>query len=88
MSLTRLPTDAAGATVHNARPATTAVRVVVGREGGVGEALELAPEESHTVAIPDGAYVEVHTEEGTAAAPAAESPLFVVRDGRVLVVPE
>lgn len=90
MARTDRPWTAAYAspTVHNAGSEPVGVRVVVHGDVVTATALTLDPGESHAVSSSRGDSIEIYTRSGSATAPAASGPLFVVRDGRVLVSPE
>jgi len=84
------PTDAGPGepTVHNAGSEAVTLRVLVdGADGGV-EVIRLAPGESASVPAATAATVEVHAPAGSATAPAARGPSFVLRTDRVLVAPQ
>ena len=75
-------------TVHNAGSEAVTLQVLVdGADGGV-EVIRVVPGESASVPAATAATVEVHAPTGSATAPAAGAPTFVVRDGLLLVAPE
>jgi hypothetical protein len=73
--------------VHNEGPAAATVRIVVHAAGVTTESVTLSPGESHRLEGPIEAPVEVLAHEGMATAFGGHDPLFVVRDGSVLVAP-
>lgn len=82
----RVDVDAtAEATVHNDGSEPVGVRVVVHGDGFDVEAVSLHPGDSHVLTVAPGASVEIHTGDESAAAPAEGDPIFVVRDGGVVV---
>lgn len=74
-------------TVHNDGETTVSVGVRVHDDDVAVRLIVLDPGESTTVSAPPHSTVEVHTPDGSATAPASGSPLFVVRDGSVVVAP-
>ncbi|MEF8809167.1 hypothetical protein [Natronomonas sp.] len=77
-----------GLLVHNEGPSTTDVHIVVHAAGVSTETVTLTAGETHTLAEPVDAPVEVHTNGGMATAFGGNDPLFVVRDGSVMVAPK
>ncbi len=62
--------------------------IVTGANGsGSAEVVTLDPGGAHGVPAAGGGSVEVHTGAESASAPADTAPLFVLRDGRLLVAP-
>ena len=62
--------------------------IVTGANGsGATEVVMLEPGDAHGVSAGRSASVEVHTGAESASAPADTAPLFVLRDGRLLVAP-
>lgn len=84
----RLTTGPNEPTVHNEGPGTARVQVVVDGDSVSTESVRLDPHESHEIQAQPGTRVEVHTGQGTATALATRAPIFLVRDGRVLVAPD
>ncbi len=76
-----------GPVIHNEGPSTATVRIVVSAAGVSTETVRLAPGETHALAEPIESAVEVHTHDGMATASGGDDPLFVVRDGSVMVAP-
>jgi hypothetical protein len=76
-----------GLVVHNEGPSTATVHIVVHADGVPTESVTLAAGETHALDEAVEAPVEVHTSGGTATAFGGHDPLFVVRDGSVLVAP-
>lgn len=84
----RLTTGPNEPTVHNEGPGAVRVQVVVDGDNVSIETVELEPGESHEIPARPGTRVEVHTGQGTATALVTRAPIFLVRDGRVLVAPD
>jgi hypothetical protein len=78
-------TAAVEVSVHNEGPSAVDVRAIVHGDGVVDHGLSLAPGETATLPAPTGAPIEVYAPSGSATALAGDGPLFVVRDGSVLV---
>ncbi|MFT4885303.1 MAG: hypothetical protein ACI8U4_002825 [Natronomonas sp.] len=76
-----------GLFVHNEGPSTTSVHIVVHAADVSPETVTLAPGETHTLAESIEAAVEVHTTDGMATAFGGNAPIFIVRDGSVIVTP-
>lgn len=76
-----------GPTVHNEGPTPVTVRIVVRADTTDAESVTLDAGASRAVGTPPTAVVEVHAADGSAAAEANTDPLFVVREGHVLVSP-
>jgi hypothetical protein len=74
-----------GPLVHNEGPSTATVRIVVHVAGVSTETVTLAVGETHALTDHVEAPVEVHTSGGMATALGGNDPLFVVRDGSVMV---
>ncbi|MFQ3320637.1 MAG: hypothetical protein ACI8UR_002312 [Natronomonas sp.] len=75
-------------TVHNEGPSTATIRIVVHDDGVSAESVTLDAGDSHTITVPSGVPIEVHAANGTVTANATRAPLFIVREGRVLVATE
>lgn len=76
-----------GLVVHNEGPSAVTVRIIVHAPGVAAESVSLSAGETHRLAESVEAPVEVHTRDGMATAFGGHDPLFVVRDGTVLVAP-
>jgi hypothetical protein len=78
---------ARGLIIHNEGPSTATVHIVVHADGVPTESVTLAAGETHRFDGAVDASVEVHTKGGMATAFGGHDPLFVIRDGSVLVAP-
>jgi hypothetical protein len=76
-----------GPVVHNEGPSTVTVHIVVHAAGVRTESVTLAAGETHALDDAVEAPVELHTSDGMATAFGGHDPLFVIRDGSVLVAP-
>lgn len=81
------PGQPRGLVVHNEGPSTVTVRIIVHTAGISAESVTLPPGETHRFDGAVDAPVEVHTRDGMATAFGGHDPLFVIRDGSVLVAP-
>lgn len=81
------PEQPRGLVIHNEGPSTVTVRIIVHAAGISAESVTLSAGETHRLDGAVDAPVEVHTKGGMATAFGGHHPIFVIRDGSVLVAP-